>query len=60
MLESQIVIKQGIHCRVDNGQCIDIVEEPWLPLENEAYIQTSSAILHVQMVSFLMNVDNNS
>lgn len=36
------------------------MDDPCLPLENEAYIQTHSEALKDQMVSALMNTTSNS
>lgn len=59
VLESQTIIKQGIGCKVGNGQSISILKDPWLPLTNEAYIHTQSDSLKGQMVSSLMSLDSN-
>lgn len=60
VLESQSIIRKGIGCKVGNGQSINILEDPWLPMINEAYVQTHSEILKGQLVSSLMNTNSNS
>lgn len=45
--------KQGLGCRVGNGSTIYILEDPWLPLEQEAYVQTDNPSLQNQMVASL-------
>lgn len=37
VLESQSVVKQGVGCRVGNGQSICIFEDPWLLVKGATY-----------------------
>ena len=40
VLKSQTILKQGVGCRVGDGQTISIVEDPWLPGMNDPYVHT--------------------
>lgn len=51
---SQSLLKKGSGCRVGNGQTINILEDPWLPVEDNAYIHTRSETLQGHVVSSLM------
>lgn len=42
-----------------NGTTINILEDPWLPMQHEAYVQTNSLTLQGQMVSSLMDDSGN-
>lgn len=53
ILEAQYVIKKGIGCRVGNSESISIELVPWLPVESDPYIHTSSESIHGQKVSSL-------
>lgn len=57
--ESQSLLKQSLGCRIENGSAINILEDPWLPLEHDAYIHTNSLALQGQMVSSLMDGNSN-
>lgn len=57
VFESQTLIKQGIGCRVGNGQTISIIEDPWLPMESDTYVHTDNPALHGQKVSSLLGSD---
>lgn len=59
VLESQSLLKQGLGCRVGNGSSISILEDPWLPLEHDAYVQTNIPALQCQMVSSLLDSDHH-
>lgn len=52
-------MKQGLGCRVGNGQTIKILEDPWLPVEHDPYIYTRSESLQDQKVSSLIGVTSN-
>lgn len=59
-MEAQTIIKKGIDCRIGNGQSVNIVEDPWLPLEGHAYVHTRNDSIYGQKVSSLMNPDSNT
>lgn len=59
VIGAQSLLKQGMGCRVGNGSSINIIQDPWLPLEHEAYVQTDSPALQNQMVSSLMDDQGN-
>lgn len=54
------MIKQGIVCRVGNGQDIDILQTPWLSVASDPYVQTHNVALIDQKVSSLMTVGERS
>ena len=60
VLESQAIIKQGIGCRVGNGNSINILEDPWLPVETDAHVHTRNPALQGQFVTSLISLDSNS
>lgn len=60
MLESHSIISQGIECRIVNGRSIMIMDDPWLPQENNFFIQTINSALQNQTVSSLMSITENA
>lgn len=55
ILEAQNLLKNGLSCRVGNGNDINILTDPWLPCESDPFIHTSSEAIKDQMVSSLLN-----
>lgn len=60
VLESQQLIKRGIGCRVGNGKNISILNDPWLPVENDPYIHTDNVAIQGQKVVSIMNMEGDS
>lgn len=60
ILESQDLLKSGLARCVGNGSTVDIVHDPWLPCENDPYINTVHEALKGNKVSSLIPVDQNS
>lgn len=60
VLESKNVIQRGIGCRVGNSQSISIIGDPWLPVENDAYVHTGSESIKNQKVSSLISISSNN
>lgn len=51
---SQDLIKRGVLCRVGNGNAVNILNVPWLPVETDPYIHTANVALQNQKVNSLM------
>lgn len=49
------MLRTGLGCRIGNGSTIRVLEDPWLPSEHEAHIQTSNPAIQGQMVSCLLD-----
>lgn len=56
VLEAQRLVAQEISCRVGNGQEVDILNTPWLPLISDPYVHYFSETLSIQKVSSLMHI----
>lgn len=56
ILEAQSLLKQGIGCRIGNGQDVDIVNMPLLPVVSDPYVHTVNEALVNQKVISLMNI----
>lgn len=54
VLAAQSMVKQGVACRVGNGESINIIADPWLPNEQDPYIHTRNTAIENQTVSSLM------
>lgn len=59
VLHTQSLIKQGVGCRVGNGTSINIVEDPWLPLESDPYVHSNNPAIVNQKVSSLFDNTRN-
>lgn len=59
ILEAQNLLKNGLSCRVGNGNDINILIYPWLPCESDPFIHTSSEAIKDQMVSSLLNSEQS-
>lgn len=53
------MLKQGLGCRVGDGASINIMTDPWLPKEQNPFVQTNNIVLNDQKVKALMNMDGN-
>uniref|UniRef100_A0A803QFT1 Reverse transcriptase domain-containing protein n=1 Tax=Cannabis sativa TaxID=3483 RepID=A0A803QFT1_CANSA len=58
MMEALPLIKQGAALRVGSGSAIDILQDPWLPDEEDPFVHTVSESLKGKSVSQLMQVGN--
>ena len=45
---------------MENGRSISILEDPWLPLNEDAYIHTNNATLQGRNVSSLISITDNT
>lgn len=55
VIEAQALLKQGLGCRIGSGTMINILDDPWLPSAQEAYVQTNNPVLNGQKVASLFN-----
>lgn len=54
VLETKTVIQMGVGCRVGRGDSINILDDPWLPSEDDPYVQSAGEGLLHQKVSSLL------
>lgn len=54
MVETQSMLKQGLSCRIGDGQQINILGDPWLPSTDDPYVHSSNEALVEQKVIALM------
>lgn len=45
MVETQSMLKQGLSCRIGDGQQINILGDPWLPSTDDPYVHSSNKAL---------------
>lgn len=53
------MLKKGLSCRVGNGASITILEDPWLPDNDNPFIQTNQIGLRDKTISSLMVTGEN-
>lgn len=59
VLEAQNVIKAGAICRVGSGESINVLNDPWLPDANNAFVITRNAALEGMTASSLLVAGEN-
>ncbi|XP_030505154.2 uncharacterized mitochondrial protein AtMg00310-like [Cannabis sativa] len=60
ILEAQHLIREGVHWCVGNGEDINILDEPWLPIKENPYVSSLHPGLFNVRVSNLLCVDGSS
>lgn len=56
-MEAQQLLKQGVACRVGNGDNVSILNNQWLPNTENPYMVTVNESIKGQMVSALMGTE---
>lgn len=57
IVETQSLLKQGLSCRVGDGQQISILGDLWLPSTDDPYVHLSNEALRGQKVISLMQTE---
>lgn len=49
-----------MRCRVGNGVSLNVVEDLWLPSDENLYVRTNSESLRYQKVSALLDIESGN